>query len=212
MLARAAGLRTGDREALRALVNILVLTGLGVAITGTSQHGSMGEHMISHYIDMFADPHPGSFHGEQVGVAALTMRATAGAIAVAGRRAADAASHRDRRARDARVASAGSPTSASPSCAPRPLDEAACRRVNAWLRRQLARELKAELGAIAIPAARLEAVLDAAGAPTTSAELGLDRAFWHEAVLHAREMRGRWCALDMAADAWLLDEFVRSEP
>jgi glycerol-1-phosphate dehydrogenase [NAD(P)+] len=34
----------------------------------------MAEHMISHYIDMFAgDAHRGSSHGEQVGVATLTM-------------------------------------------------------------------------------------------------------------------------------------------
>ena len=34
----------------------------------------MAEHMISHYIDMFAgEEHPGTSHGEQVGVATLTM-------------------------------------------------------------------------------------------------------------------------------------------
>lgn len=34
----------------------------------------MAEHMISHYIDVFAgDAHRGNSHGEQVGVATLTM-------------------------------------------------------------------------------------------------------------------------------------------
>ena len=33
----------------------------------------MGEHSISHYIDLMARPHPGSLHGEQVGVATLTL-------------------------------------------------------------------------------------------------------------------------------------------
>ena len=34
----------------------------------------MAEHQISHYIDMFAgDKHPRSSHGEQVGIATITM-------------------------------------------------------------------------------------------------------------------------------------------
>jgi Iron-containing alcohol dehydrogenase len=48
--------------------------GLGTSFTGTTHSGSMAEHMISHYIDMFAgDAHRGTSHGEQVGVATLTM-------------------------------------------------------------------------------------------------------------------------------------------
>ena len=53
---------------------MLVLTGFGNVITGSSHSGSMGEHQVSHWIDMFAgDAHPGSKHGQQVGVASLAM-------------------------------------------------------------------------------------------------------------------------------------------
>ena len=51
------------------LTRIAAIMGLGTSVTGTTHSGSMAEHMISHYIDMFA----GDAHGEQVGVATLTM-------------------------------------------------------------------------------------------------------------------------------------------
>ena len=72
LLERAAGLVTGDLAAMRALTDMLTLGGFGVLFTHTSHSGSMAEHSISHYIDMFANPHPRTLHGEQVGVATLT--------------------------------------------------------------------------------------------------------------------------------------------
>ena len=54
------------------IVPVLTLCGLGVCFTGVSHHGSMGEHQVSHWIDMFAGKgHPGTTHGQQVGVASL---------------------------------------------------------------------------------------------------------------------------------------------
>ena len=48
--------------------------GLGTSFTQTTHVGSMGEHGISHYIDMFAgDMHPGTSHGEQVGIATISI-------------------------------------------------------------------------------------------------------------------------------------------
>src|SRR6476620_10516743 len=73
-MARAPGLAKGDIEAVGFLHRVLTLCGFGVSFTGMSNHGSMGEHQISHYIDCFAgDRHPGTRHGQQVGVATLTM-------------------------------------------------------------------------------------------------------------------------------------------
>ena len=72
--AKAGLLPQHDIEAVGYLYRVLTLCGLGVSFTGTSHHGSMGEHQISHYIDCFAkERHSGSLHGQQVGVASLTM-------------------------------------------------------------------------------------------------------------------------------------------
>ena len=59
---------------MRVLARTLVLSGLGMTICGGSYPASQGEHLISHYIDMFApDERAAFFHGEQVAVATLTM-------------------------------------------------------------------------------------------------------------------------------------------
>ena len=73
LLSHAAAMAAGDPEAIAALTRLLVLAGLGMVIAGGSAPASMGEHLISHYIDLMARPHPGSLHGEQVGVATLTL-------------------------------------------------------------------------------------------------------------------------------------------
>jgi glycerol-1-phosphate dehydrogenase [NAD(P)+] len=74
MMTNADRIVIGDSEALAMLTRSAAIMGLGTSFTGTTHSGSMAEHMISHYIDMFAgDKHPGSSHGEQVGVATLTM-------------------------------------------------------------------------------------------------------------------------------------------
>ena len=65
---------TGDEETLAALSRMTLLNGIAAIIIGSTHAGSMGEHLISHYIDMFmGDEHPGSLHGEQVGVATLLL-------------------------------------------------------------------------------------------------------------------------------------------
>ena len=67
-------LLAGDLDAMRALARTLVLSGIGMTICGGSYPASQGEHLISHYIDMFAPAGRATyFHGEQVAVATLTM-------------------------------------------------------------------------------------------------------------------------------------------
>ena len=76
MLNHAEEITSGKLEPLATLTRTATVMGLGTSFTGTTHVGSMAEHMISHYIDMFAgDRHPGTSHGEQVGVATLTCSA-----------------------------------------------------------------------------------------------------------------------------------------
>ena len=65
---------SGDEKILSALSRMTLLNGIAAIIIGSTHAGSMGEHLISHYIDMFmGDKHPGSLHGEQVGIATLLI-------------------------------------------------------------------------------------------------------------------------------------------
>jgi glycerol-1-phosphate dehydrogenase [NAD(P)+] len=62
-------------------------------------------------------------------------------------------------------------------------------------------EIRRRIGAIARSARELEDVLHRAGAPMVPESLGWPRAFYEQAVRHAREIRNRWTFLDLAADA-----------
>jgi len=74
MIDSAGRMLSGDVDALGMLTRISAIMGLGTRFTDTTHSGSMAEHQISHYIDMFAgDKHPGTSHGEQVGVGTITM-------------------------------------------------------------------------------------------------------------------------------------------
>ena len=64
----------GDYDTLAALSRMTLLNGIAAIIIGSTHAGSMGEHLISHYIDMFmGNQHPNTLHGEQVGVATIQI-------------------------------------------------------------------------------------------------------------------------------------------
>lgn len=208
--AKAGRLPQGDVEAVASLHRVLTLCGLGVAFTGVSNHGSMGEHQISHYIDCFAgDRHPGTLHGQQVGVASLTM----------------ARIQQDMLARE--TPPFVFPTEIDENDMARRMGPAIARECRSeWRKKAFCEEsadrfnrrlewiwpdLRQELGRFTIPVPELDAMLEAAGGPRTAAELGLPVDFYREAVRHNREMRNRFSFIDLAADAGLLDEFADRE-
>jgi glycerol-1-phosphate dehydrogenase [NAD(P)+] len=203
----APALPRGDVEAVGSLFRVLTLCGLGVALTGVSNHGSMGEHQVSHYIDCFAgDRHPGTLHGQQVGVASLTL------ARLQQRMLAD---ERPPVLRPTRIDEAGMVRriggAAAAQCLKlfrrKALDAAGAAAMNARLERTWP-ELRQECAAFMIPADEMTRLLAAAGGPTTARELGLPADFYREAVLHCREMRDRFSFLDLADDAGLLEDFV----
>lgn len=208
--ARAAGIAAGDLEAIGSLYRVLTLCGLGIAFTGVSHHGSMGEHQISHYIDCFAgDGHPGTLHGEQVGVASLTMARLQHQIL---------SSDTPPTVRPTRIDEAGMVRRMGPEIAAqcleeyrkKALDQAGADRLNARMN-EIWPQLRQECLGFAIQADEMERLLRAAGGATTAAELGVPVDFYREAVLHCREMRNRFSVLDIAHDAGLLADFAAEE-
>lgn len=208
--ARAVKLPEGDIEAMAALYRVLTLCGLGIAFTGMSHHGSMGEHQISHYIDCFArDRHPGTLHGQQVGVAALTMARLQQQFLASETPPQVSATVIDE---DDMVRRMG----------PKIAEECAME----WRKKSFSAEsaaafnekmdeiwpkLRAELQAFTIPVSDMYAMLEAVGGPKTSAELGLDQAFYREAVQHNHEMRDRFSFVDIAADSGVLADFAKTQ-
>ncbi|EAU39692.1 putative glycerol 1-phosphate dehydrogenase protein (L-arabinose utilization protein) protein [Fulvimarina pelagi HTCC2506] len=207
---RAAGVGAGDIEAMGYLTRVLTLCGLGIAFTGVSNHGSMGEHQISHYIDCFmGEAHPGTLHGQQVGVASLTLARLQQQILSREEPPHimptlidydDMVRRMGRRIADDCLA----------EFQKKALDEAGASTMNERLRKVWP-ELRRECLAFAIPVAEMERLLKAAKGATTAEELGIPAGFYREAIIHNREMRNRFSLLDIAADAGLLADFAEGE-
>ena len=210
LMARAPDLAKGDVEAVGYLHRVLTLCGFGVSFTGVSNHGSMGEHQISHYIDCFAgDRHPGTLHGQQVGVATLTMARLQRLILdldrppVVSRTRIDASDMRRRFGDEVAAICLAEMEQKS-------LDRLGADKFNARLQ-AIWSDLRRELSAFVVPEDVMRQALADAGGPTTARELGLDVDFYREAVIHAREIRKRYSALDLAADAGFLEAFAAGE-
>lgn len=208
LYAVAHRLPEGDLEAVLLLTRLLILSGLGVLVTHTSHCGSMGEHQISHFIDTFAEPHPGTLHGEQVGVATWTMaRLQAEMLAspeppVLSPLPVDEALFAGRYGRFA------------PSCLEavrrKPFDPAATEALNRTLAERW-EGVRARLLPSLLPPAEVERVMRAAGAALRAHELGIDPDFYRRAVGHAHEIRDRYGFLDLAAQSGRLAGFAAGE-
>lgn len=209
LIDRAAKLPEGDIRALALLTRACVVMGLATSFTGTSHCGSMAEHMISHGIDMFAGAaHPGSSHGEQVGVATLTVSALQNLILGAEAPPLLQPTRFPREGMAARYGAGMAETMAAQNTT-KALDEAEAERINAlWARDWPG--FVAPLRQVMLPLSRLLAGMTGAGAPRTAAELGLDPAFYREMVRDARFTRDRFSILDVAGDSGRLEAFVET--
>ncbi|WP_282610013.1 iron-containing alcohol dehydrogenase [Pelagibius sp. Alg239-R121] len=207
MISNADQMLSGSVESLAMLTRISAIMGLGTSFTGTTHCGSMAEHMISHYIDMFAgEAHPRTSHGEQVGVATLTMSRLQNMLL-----------------------NADGPPEMRPTVIPeadlhskfgsdyatmmieqtklKALDRSAADRLN----QRFADDWQGfadQLRAVMLPYAQVKTAMDAAHCQTTGEELGLPPGFYSDAVRYARFIRERFSALDLAADSGQLESYA----
>ena len=203
LFAEPEALVSGDLEAMGRLARTLVLSGFGMTICGGSYPASQGEHLISHYVEMLAPPEwEEAFHGEQIAVttgvmARLQERTLAGKAPVLSPSPAT---------KETLMAHFGDETGQAcwSEFSRKKLDTDQADRLNAKLEERWP-VICETIAEIAIPAAEIQSILTRAGAPTSFAEIGLDRDFFAGAIRHAREIRNRYTFLDLAADAGRLD-------
>jgi glycerol-1-phosphate dehydrogenase [NAD(P)+] len=198
-----ASVLRGDLDAVRALARTLLLSGLGMTLCKGSYPASQGEHLLSHYIDMFAPPsRPPFLHGEQVAVATLAM-------ARLQERMLDRPApvlHETAESEASIVRRFGE--SLGPSC----WREFARKALSAEAAEELTERIHARwhglanaIRPIALPSARIADVLRRAGAPATCAEIGVTSEQFACALRDARFLRDRFTFLDLAGDAGCLD-------
>ncbi|MDX6752360.1 iron-containing alcohol dehydrogenase [Geminicoccaceae bacterium 1502E] len=205
LLGAVPELVAGEHGAVASLTRLLVLGGAAMLLAGSSAPASQGEHLVSHYVDLLAEPHPGTLHGEQVAAATLAMARLQERILSSSCAPRLTAPPLDEAAFERRFGVfAGDCIAASRAKAPEPDALAALSRrlADEW------QEVRGELCAAMLPLGELERVFAEGGLPSTGADLGLDPAFWRQAVAHARETRDRYTFLDLAAEAGMLGDFA----
>jgi glycerol-1-phosphate dehydrogenase [NAD(P)+] len=196
----------GDLEAIRRLVRTLVLSGFGMTLCGGSDPASQGEHLISHYADMMADPAwPQNLHGEQIGVTTLSMAGLQASLL----------DGPPPRLRPSAIDEAALVEHFGPELGRSCWQEFRQKRVDPGAALQLNQrlaerwdEICRQIAAIHRPPQQLREILERAGAATGPEALGWPRAFYGEAMQHARAIRNRYTFLDLAADGGALDRYA----
>jgi glycerol-1-phosphate dehydrogenase [NAD(P)+] len=211
MIKTAADLAKGSVGANGWLYRVMVMSGFGNVISGASHAGSMGEHQVSHWIDMFAGrDHPGSKHGQQVGVASIALARLHQHLF---------ALDKPPRVKPTQIAAKDFTARYGEGIGAMMFAEAQKKALDvkgaAAFNERLAEvwpELCAECRAFMIEPDELRRIIASAGGPTTATELGLPVSVWRRAMKYARDVRNRWSYLDLADDAGLLDEFLSNDP
>lgn len=192
----AKALVSGDTEIMERLVRTLILSGFGTAIVGNSQPASQGEHLISHFIDMFEpDGRPLVYHGEQVGVTTLSMARLQDRLLKHLPLVAP-----DTDSREDFITRYGEELGQScwQEFAQKKIDKAEADRLNHLI--ELNRNaIQTRIASISLSPKRLEEVLKAAGAPTTPEAIHLPHEFYRTALTRCRDIRNRFTFLDLAA-------------
>ena len=202
LFAASEALLAGDLDAMRALARTLVLSGLGMTVCNGSYPASQGEHLISHYIDMYSPDGRGHyFHGEQVAVATLTMAKIQEEMLAAG-----PPTLKPSPVNEADLLHRLGPE-AGPSCWREFLPKRAVAQSASALSKRVSEawsELRTRIGVATIAAERLAAIMTRAEGPRTAADIGLAPAFYAGAVRNARFLRDRYTFLDLADDSGYL--------
>ena len=199
LLDQPEALLRADLETMLALARTLVLSGLGMTICHGSYPASQGEHLISHYIDMFAPAgRDNYFHGEQVAVATLTMARIQETILAAG----------PPRLRPSLMTRADLEDRYGPAIGASSWKEFEAKRFTEATMQALGQraidvwdDLTEDIRAANISAERLAEIMKRAGVPTEPADIGVSPAFYAKAVRDARFLRNRYTFLDLADDS-----------
>lgn len=195
--AAASGLMSGDPEAHAALARALVLSGVAMVVAGSSSPASGGEHLLSHLWDMEAHVagRETRLHGAQVGVASCITAALYQRLL------------RENPPRYTRACpweiEAARIEAEHGALARVVLPQARAKHARAEERHAVLTAqwpmIRGGLISRRLPTpAELRAPLTACGAPSTLAELGVDRADAARVLRLARDIRDRVTVLDVA--------------
>lgn len=216
---RAEEVGTGDERGIRATMESLSMSGAAMAMVGDSRPAAGSEHMISHYLEMFAAQHGHTehLHGTKVGIGTVLMTIFWNRFASRlssidpGSIDLDAVISR-RRTPDSiaefliRTFGPGAGTIFGPVTSARLADEGAARsRVTSAQKHW---EEFANIAATLPPAQTIAGWLNSAGGPAYPGDIGVGRDELRNTLYGACEVRLRTTVLTVAEDLGWLDEIV----
>jgi glycerol-1-phosphate dehydrogenase [NAD(P)+] len=218
--ARPAELQAGDRGAMEALVEGLMMSGLAMQVAGSSRPASGAEHYFSHLWELEGLAHgteggPPPEHGLKVGFGSIAIAAFYERLLQRDLGAIDISGRRDAWPSWAEVEQEVRAAHTTPGLDQAAITQSREKYIDAdqlAARLALLRErwpgLRDRLQDQLLPADQLRAQLRAAGCPTSPAELGLRLADLKATYIRARMIRSRYTVLDLAYETGILDEIV----
>jgi glycerol-1-phosphate dehydrogenase [NAD(P)+] len=208
----AEGIHRGDPEAIAALTEALMLSGISMKLAGSSSPASGGEHLISHYWDMTAaeENRVEGWHGAQVGVCTIVTAALYERLreiapssidieALIARRPSREAIEQHLRERHGALGEEVIHEYFAKHLSDDDLRGELVDLIDHW------NEIWTSLDDILRPAKAMRDILIKAGAPVTVQQIDLTPGHLKRAFLAAREIRGRFTILDLAADLGRLE-------
>ena len=202
-------LANGDPDAITELFRLLLVSGLSMAISGTSSPASGAEHLLSHYWDMvrLRDGESLNLHGAQVGVGSMVIDRLYREIfdldfqdAAFVQGPGVEAARRDIEDRFGTLAPAVWPQWEAKLAARTEVDIGRLREQESLIKGEIERTLAV--------GRKVRSVLTAAGAPTRAEQIGVSAAELDAAIRQGRKIRDRYTALDVAAELGILDVFA----
>jgi glycerol-1-phosphate dehydrogenase [NAD(P)+] len=198
-----------DPDAITLLFRMLLVSGLSMAVTGTSSPASGAEHLLSHYWDMtrLRDSMPLNLHGAQVGVGSMVIDRLYRKISdwdfSSGRFIPNPNLDVARSEIDENFGSL------APAVWPQ-WEAKLAARTERDLERLAQHEslIKGEIERTLSIGRKVRSALTAAGAPIEAAQLGISPNELGAAVRQGRKIRTRYTALDVAAEFGVLDAFA----
>lgn len=209
-----SGLESRNREAIKNLMEGLVLSGIAMSFVGNSRPASGAEHHISHYWEnAFLQLNRAAIlHGTKVGIGTAVVSRIGTDLAAravdfeAARRAAvtfDAAKWRSDVERLFGTAAPG---------IIRQSDDTRRNSVDERLKRidVLERHWSRIAEVLSTPpsASQIESLLASVGAPLRPCDIGVDSGMVHGGVMYAKEIRPRYTVLQLASDLGLLEKYA----
>lgn len=205
----------GERTGLETLCAALILSGMSMAIAGSSSPASGGEHLISHYWDMTLPSDQDSrLHGAQVGIGSIisaTLYEMAQAVdpsKINPAAVADGVEPFERLERDIRDQFGPAADAVIEQARRKHLTPAAAR-ARAQLIKDRWVDIQKEVFSAFKARDALVSILTRVRAPITIDELGYDRRSVEAALMWARHIRARYTVFDFAAEMGRFDDVHR---